>query len=196
MGPSPDLAWSSPDCQPLGVLPSGTGQDGEGLLRNLAERTPFSADSLPILHSEYPGEAPDQRAQDFRWPQQLERNAWRECVHHPTSSISYDYSSPPPPMMCQASDPKAGAPLSLLMLLPVPPLFHQNKDQQGYQSRLRITEGCKVSEGMIPFFPSTSFLPPSTAIGVMPPEEPEVLLGWGNSHSCSYNSLRWDAGPA
>lgn len=28
MGPSPDLAWSSPDYQPLGVLPSGKGQDG------------------------------------------------------------------------------------------------------------------------------------------------------------------------
>lgn len=108
MGPSPNLAWSSPDCQPLGELPSGKGQHGEGLLRSLAERTPFNAaspqhkpelgdgSSLPILHPEYPGEAPGQMAQDLRWPQRSERNAWREFVHHPTSSLSYDYSLSPP----------------------------------------------------------------------------------------------------
>lgn len=59
--------------------------------------------------------------------------------------------------------------LSCFMVLPVPPLLHQNKDQQGQQIRLRITERCK---GWTVFFPPTSFLPPWVRYG-----EPEVLFG-------------------
>lgn len=39
--------------------------------------------------------------------------------------------------------PKCWCPLPHCPTSPSPPLLHQNKDQQGYQTRLRTTEGCK-----------------------------------------------------
>lgn len=59
MGPSPHLAWASPDCQPLGELPLGKGQDGEEQLRSPAERT--SLNTAPPPHLQH-------KSAPWRWP--------------------------------------------------------------------------------------------------------------------------------
>lgn len=184
MGPSPHLAWASPDCQPLGELPSGKGQDGEEQLRSPAERTSLNTAPpppatqvctlemaprflLPVLHPGHPGEAPDPMAQAWCC-----LSCWRGMPGGDLSTIAH-----PQYLMIIIRAPKSDSRLhtqmlvlSCFMVLPVPPLPHQNKDQQGQQIRLRITERCKA---WIVFFPPTSFLPPWVRYW-----EPEVLFGW------------------
>lgn len=128
---------------------------------------PWDGFSLPILHPGCPGEAPGPMVQDCV-PQ------W-EFVHHHTTSISHDYSQSLQKRWRQAPTVVLPCP----MILPIPPLFHQNEDQQGYQVRLRITESYKES---VPH-------PLSFFHRGVRQEESETLFEWGNSHKYSYRSL-------
>lgn len=100
-----------------------------------------------------------------------------ECVHHHTSSLSYDYSQSLQKPWWRASTLVLPCPT----VLPIPPLFHQNEDQHGYQVRLRITERYKESVSH-----PLSFFHRGT--GGIRQEESETLFEWGSSHRYSYSS--------
>lgn len=149
MGSSPDLSRSHLDSQPMGELLSGKGQHGVGLLRSLAEGTlagqppPNTSQNLgdssplPIGRPGCPGEAPGAVVRALLWPPLWKRYAWRAFSHRLPHSVSCDYSQSLQKRWWQASDPNAGAPLPHCPT--VPPLRHQNKNQQVYQITLRTT---------------------------------------------------------